>query len=101
MLTVTALILSPKDASCSLNFLVWVWQTGVSSDGTTLMMVGLPFRSAGVVFFRPPASNECSVQDGAGWPTLTGSPTRVSGLPLNVTARGRDMGGPFVRRDSV
>ena len=47
-LTVTALILSPSEASSSLNRFVCTAQTGVSRLGTTLMMEGLPFKSSSV-----------------------------------------------------
>ena len=39
--------------AASLNFLVCIWHTGVSSDGTTLRIVGLPLRSASFSSFRP------------------------------------------------
>ena len=90
-LTVMALTLSPRPDSCSLNFLVCVWQTGVSSEGTTLINVGLPFRSAGVTVTSAPFSKLCSLKSGAFCPTATALPARVMGLPLNVTAPERDM----------
>ena len=47
-LTVTALTWSCNAARSVLKRLVCAAHTGVSSDGTTLIRLGLPFRSASV-----------------------------------------------------
>ena len=85
-LTVRALILSPIAASRVLKVFVCTWQTGVSSDGTTLMIVGLPATSALVMCCIPLGPKQVRSNAGAAEPTLISSPARVSGLPLNVTA---------------
>jgi hypothetical protein len=54
-LTVSADTLSPRAASRVLNVFVCTWQTGVSSEGTTLMNAGLPRRSALRMCVMPPA----------------------------------------------
>ena len=92
-LTVTALIESPMPSSSWLNFLVWIAHTPVSSDGTTLSRLGLPFRSASESDCMP-SWKKWSVKSGASAPAAIASPARVIGLPLNVIAPERDIGGP-------
>ena len=98
-LTVTALILSPKPASWSLNFLVCIWQTGVSSEGTTLMNVGLPFRSAGVTVSRAPLSKACSLNSGALLADADGVAGQGHGVAFERNGSGTGHGG-FLSSDS-
>src|SRR5262245_27964244 len=79
-LTVKALILSPSAASCSLNFLVCTWHTGVSSEGTTLMKVGLPRQLDGPSAANPVLLKLYNLQSGACWPLVTALPARVMGV---------------------
>ena len=97
-LTVRALTLSPKADNSWLNFLVCIWQTGVSSEGTTLMKRRLALQ-VGRRNRLHAAPFEAVQREVRGLlPRLTASPARVSGLPLNVTAPARDIEQPSFLR---
>src|SRR5690348_17400514 len=83
MLTVTSSTLAASAGSFSTSSWVCASHTGVSSEGTTLMMRTLPLASAMLTGARPAP---VSVAAGIGSPTLIAFPLNGSGLPLNVTA---------------
>jgi hypothetical protein len=79
---------SPTFVAASLNRRSCASQTGVSSDGVTLMTTVFPAKSASVFGARPLSR---TVKSGALSPTLMAGPTRVRGFPANVTTPVRSM----------
>ncbi len=90
-LIVKATTLSPSELTSSENFLVWMLQTGVSSEGTTLKRRTLPPESLSEM---EPRLVSTQVKSGAGSPAWSLGPTRSIGLPFIVTSplRGMDIG---------
>src|SRR5437867_1406121 len=84
--TVYVAIWSFIPVSDTSNFLVCYEQTRVSSEGTTLKSRVLAGVSLIPTILRAPVTHWKS---GALSPALSCGPTRVSGLPLNVTALAR------------
>src|SRR4030095_518078 len=70
--------LPPSFAASWLNRRVSVSQVGVSSDGTELRMMTLPFASLSFTGLSPLSS---AVKSGALWPGLILGPPRAVGVP--------------------
>src|SRR5574340_446569 len=82
----------------SLKRFVWASQTGVSSEGTTLMMRTLPPVSRSVTGLSVVST---TVKLGAFSPGLISGPISVNGLPLRVTAPVRSMCDPPLPEKSL
>src|SRR2546423_12670298 len=77
-LTVYVATLSPSSVRPLSNVRVWVLQTGVSSDGTTLNIRALPGVSASERVVVAPLA---TLKSGALSPGLSCGPISVNGLP--------------------
>src|SRR5437016_1078803 len=97
MLTVMMSTLGSLAAS-SLKRLVCASQTGVSSDGTTLMIRTLRPVSASVTSFRPLST---SLKSGAFSPGFNAGPINVNGLPFSVVAPGLSIFPPSNECETV